>query len=416
MERLNKNNLLDYLRQQQSFGGETNAFITDSFLYTFTQDTQTGITQFINTFVAKSELNAEKVAQSKEKDLFGNPLSNEQELTNSEIISQSLTEQYSAKTFGGKANPQPVFNQDGLAVQPEMKAVFLAEANAAMANLFKQTDVPQESEPLDFTNQVIGLKDKSSDEKQQALDKLLKGLVGYEFETQNGKIIAFKDGPQGNQHILDQNKRTSSQDQKRSIASVGNAEAIISNATQISDEAAVIDQDYKKDWDRVYKFSSPIKVGNDVFDVILTTNKIKDDTNPNRSYLYEIYTLKRTESLRKYSADPALSDASISQAESNVKDDGRDIYHQKANGYYDPELETIVLGKSTNSGTLPHEFAHFWLEKVFGLTHNAALINDRVVQQFGPLFEMLGVMDEQTQLTTDQHEAFATMTTRNDFD
>jgi hypothetical protein len=86
------------------------------------------------------------------------------------------------------------------------------------------------------------------------------------------------------------------------------------------------------------------------------------------------------------------------------------IYHQRTNGYYDPELEAIVLGRSTNSGTLPHEFAHFWLEKVFNLTHNNNLINDRVVAEFGPLFEMLGVSDEQTQLTMEQHEQFATMT------
>jgi hypothetical protein len=72
----------------------------------------------------------------------------------------------------------------------------------------------------------------------------------------------------------------------------------------------------------------------------------------------------------------------INQNETIVKNNDPNIHRQRTNGYYDSELETIVLGKSTNSGTLPHEFAHFWLEKVFNLTHGQDnIINDHFLSE-----------------------------------
>ncbi len=38
---------------------------------------------------------------------------------------------------------------------------------------------------------------------------------------------------------------------------------------------------------------------------------------------------------------------------------------KKANGFYDPELGVIVLGRDMNEVTLPHEMAHYWLDTFF---------------------------------------------------
>ena len=89
------------------------------------------------------------------------------------------------------------------------------------------------------------------------------------------------------------------------------------------------------------------------------------------------------------------------------------IYNQgkKVNGFYDPELEVIVLGRNSNTGTLPHEMAHFWANTIFNLVKSGQYNNnpDFMAQAMG-MFKMLGVGMNQQTLTRDQQEQFATMT------
>ncbi|MDR2770286.1 MAG: hypothetical protein LBB08_02445, partial [Rickettsiales bacterium] len=358
-------------------------------------------------------------------------------------------------------------------------------------------------------------------------------------------------------HIADKAANKKGKQLTPVIASLQNIKSVIQNSVQ-TDESEV-DAAHNRDKTRIaYKieeiakfltFGSQIKIGNDVFDVILITDKLKNDINPNRSYLYEIYANKQApystidapwglsgdnitdnpKDVKDFTGDPdyvyrraavnnpmasvdlamfaddddmvrnygdyvfrakisdltPIEDVLPSIIEAALEDDNgifegmseeeigsafapqeivnsadaydnsearnfiinwaqdndikgvktpdgaivfdaglieaqdtniqevkrRMLFYQSAtNGYYDPELETIVLGKSTNSGTLPHEFAHFWLEQVFDITHDGRLVNDRARAVFDPLFEMLGVGEGQTMLTEEQQEHFATMT------
>ena len=79
------------------------------------------------------------------------------------------------------------------------------------------------------------------------------------------------------------------------------------------------------------------------------------------------------------------------------------------NGYFDPELQVIVLGKNTNSGTLPHEMSHFWLEKMFNMVMKEQNITPELANSMSQLFKILGVSEDQTKLTIEQHEQFANM-------
>lgn len=93
--------------------------------------------------------------------------------------------------------------------------------------------------------------------------------------------------------------------------------------------------------------------------------------------------------------------------------DTGNIYAQgrRVNGFYDPELEVIVLGRNSNTGTLPHEMAHFWANTIFNLVKSGQYNNnpDFMAQAMG-MFKMLGVGMNQQTLTRDQQEQFATMT------
>lgn len=90
-----------------------------------------------------------------------------------------------------------------------------------------------------------------------------------------------------------------------------------------------------------------------------------------------------------------------------------DVYYQgrKVNGFYDPELEVIVLGRNSNTGTLPHEMSHYWANTIFNLVKSGKYNNnpDFMAQAMG-MFRMLGVGMNQDTLTRDQQEMFASMT------
>lgn len=96
-------------------------------------------------------------------------------------------------------------------------------------------------------------------------------------------------------------------------------------------------------------------------------------------------------------------------------DDGSDgielTQSRRVNGFYDPELEVIVLGRNSNTGTLPHEMAHYWANTIFNLVKSGKYNNnpDFMAQAMG-MFRMLGVGMNQDTLTRDQQEQFATMT------
>lgn len=86
---------------------------------------------------------------------------------------------------------------------------------------------------------------------------------------------------------------------------------------------------------------------------------------------------------------------------------------KKANGFYDPELGVIVLGRNMNTMTLPHEMQHYWLDKIFSIYKRAKAgelkVRDEWMTETKDLFGMLGIDENQTQLTEGQQEKFARM-------
>ena len=65
--------------------------------------------------------------------------------------------------------------------------------------------------------------------------------------------------------------------------------------------------------------------------------------------------------------------AYLSQVNNNIlykkdivnKNNGLLEQGSKKQGAYDPELQVIIIGRDFNTGTLPHEMAHFWLDDIF---------------------------------------------------
>ena len=81
----------------------------------------------------------------------------------------------------------------------------------------------------------------------------------------------------------------------------------------------------------------------------------------------------------------------------------------RANGFFDAELKTVVIGSNFNYGTLPHEFAHFWLDKMFTMWKSGEATPE-FNEMFQGLADVLGITKEQSELTRNQQEQYATMT------
>jgi len=85
------------------------------------------------------------------------------------------------------------------------------------------------------------------------------------------------------------------------------------------------------------------------------------------------------------------------------------LLQNDTSGLFDSELKAIVIGSNFNTGTLPHEFAHFWLDKNFQ-TWKSGKASAEFNADFGQLADILNVTREQNALTRDQHEAYARLT------
>ena len=81
---------------------------------------------------------------------------------------------------------------------------------------------------------------------------------------------------------------------------------------------------------------------------------------------------------------------------------------KRKGGAFDPITKQVILGRNSNTGTLPHEIAHFWLNELFNRMHNNPNLPAQGKAMWDGLKRMLNITDDQTELTRDQHEQFAT--------
>lgn len=95
--------------------------------------------------------------------------------------------------------------------------------------------------------------------------------------------------------------------------------------------------------------------------------------------------------------------------------DTGNIYQQGRiqNGFYDAELNVIVLGRNFNTTTLPHEMSHFWLDTYFKLFKHAQKgeiqVSEQWLAEVKTLFNMLGINENQENLTRVQQERWAAL-------
>lgn len=123
-------------------------------------------------------------------------------------------------------------------------------------------------------------------------------------------------------------------------------------------------------------------------------------------------TSKEYDEISAKLADKGLQVVRSDDSASAVKQ-FEDVFFQRGKAVqasYDPELKAIVLGKEYNEMSLPHEMAHYWLDKLFDM-YKGGLYKDNkgFTEQIESLKSLLDISDTQDRLTTPQQEKFARM-------
>lgn len=143
------------------------------------------------------------------------------------------------------------------------------------------------------------------------------------------------------------------------------------------------------------------------------------------SYDKETYVQKTYEEiLRNYTAPKAWNKKHTENFKKQIREQFESfkanqdrIFYQKGRGkpmgWYDPELQAIVLGKTWNETTIVHEFHHRYLEKIWGIYKQAQAgrktVNQAWIEETEKLFEMLGIDPSQDEISVEQQEQFASM-------
>lgn len=88
----------------------------------------------------------------------------------------------------------------------------------------------------------------------------------------------------------------------------------------------------------------------------------------------------------------------------NPNDDN--IYKQGKKGSFNVSEKAISITKNADFSTLPHEFAHFWLDNMWEYTRSGNA-SEAYKTQFGAIENWLGIKPTQTRITRGQQEKFA---------
>ena len=148
-------------------------------------------------------------------------------------------------------------------------------------------------------------------------------------------------------------------------------EKLINNA-KYDHETINTKPELKPNIEKYHYFTTQVQIGNDIYNIVLDTEQYKGESEekPQTVHLYNIKEVKSARTQGPLRGPDLTSYKSNIQSEetevnTNITTTEDTILNQNANGFFDSELKAIVLGSNFNFGTLPHEMAHFFLDKNF---------------------------------------------------
>ena len=235
------------------------------------------------------------------------------------------------------------------------------------------------------------------------------------------------------EHIAGSSKVESNYKSERN-ASVANITDLIQNSVLI-EKTANNDKNAKPNVDFYLRFYVPVRTNKDnIFTVrLVAENNEKDNFfNIVTGNVYDLIIDKKimahSPSTQGNLLEPSsnniitqpqetssVEQITIEEMLKDVEDADGNIYYQIKGNPKNPEAKrgsyivsekAIELFEDADYSTLPHEFAHFWLDNMWGYSRSGAA-SDAYKNNFQALLDFLGVKDSQIYLTRGQQEKFA---------
>ena len=344
-------------------------------------------------------------------------------LTNSKEFKDALIERGfdGVEAYEGPNKSYAVFNPNQIKSTSNRGTYSLVEDNIYLQedeyHILPDEIKNQELKIIEIDDKNIKTKEEVRLEIQRLIDKNTKE------KTKDGKVIRFinsvrKKSPSNNRYKVARHIAYSSKGKQPAVRENATFDILnlIKNSVFVEEDTRKQD---KKGYDKALRFYAAVRAGNDVYPVRIVALH-REDTD-SFDFSGDVYDVIFEEKKRKATAPDTSKEATsagqpsdkiiISDLLDYVKASDEKIYKQKktVNGFFDGELKTIVIGSSFNYGTLQHEFAHFFLDRIFDIYKTGAGTAE-FNEWFSQLSSILDIKADQSRLTTEQQEHFARMT------
>jgi hypothetical protein len=159
--------------------------------------------------------------------------------------------------------------------------------------------------------------------------------------------------------------------------------------------------------DKYFYFGARVKFGDVVYDLVFDTEKGKDDSNK-KPLTVHLYNIKEVDSGRgAHTHDlKVLSTSNTNNITQSDKVVNSKKVKQGVKGSFTPSKNLIQLFKDADASTLPHEFAHYWLNNMWNYVRSGAA-SEKYQNRWGIVADWLGIKPTQTRIYRAQQEQFA---------
>lgn len=249
--------------------------------------------------------------------------------------------------------------------------------------------------------------------KKASVSEYIKSLVGQVLET-SSEPLKIKITQENKKHIINPRKQGKTAT-KRHMAALEKLEDIISNAVKTGESDVDLSHNtnkktlaHKEKVDKYIYFTAPIKIGNQIYYVSLSTEQIKGQ-DKNILDLYDVKVKKEPDATQSVGLSGSYTDNITPESkkvkkvlqQTRVSGKGKDF-----RGFYAPELRLISLAQNADPTTLAHELAHDWMQQFFR-HYRSGKASESFMKSWGAVEKALGITENDITVPDKASEAFA---------
>lgn len=375
-------------------------------LYNFLFVDQNTITSFLNNYLDIAQGNRGSVARG--ESATGDTIA---PLSKKDLYAQAFKmtdEQKRQQAIARGAEYESLFSETGEIKDPNLLSAFVSYQNQFAQPVLNQAEF--------YAADLTEVKEFNKEVNADTVREYITNLIGQLLETGTKPLQVQVIGDHVG-HIIKSNKKLNKTQTERQHKALSRLRSILKHAIRIPRDGTVdmghntrkSTLEHKAKIQEYIYFAAPVKIGDVFYNVEFTTERMKGQ-DPNILNLYNVHVKETGDRVSKTDTLSPVSTQSVDKTSQNVKTLNQ---RKSVNAWYDPELQAIVLGKSYNELSLPHELQHYFLQKTWDLYKKGQAgiieVNPEWMTETEKLFAMLEIDPSQEALTTVQQERFAAM-------